>query len=336
MQVNRQRSGRSKPRTRVPLATSLPREMPCSPIGGTRDVILLGEVRVKDLLVVARRHLFDFAYMFDGVDILTLWQCRHSGVKFFDPMICGDDRFYETLNQADWYYLGEKTEYSLAARHLRERDHVLDVGCGSGEFAAHLPPRALFRGLERSPSGVARALAAGRDVVSEPLEEHARTHRGAYDAVTSFQVIEHVPDPMAVLRDMAACTKSGGRMIVATPNDESFVGVAINGILNMPPHHVTRWTASALQYAMERAGITDVMVEREPLAEVHEADFFAQMLVRAFLNARDGGVPLIRTDLGYRVVNKVARLAARWLMRSNVATQQLAIGHTIVAIGRKP
>jgi hypothetical protein len=83
-------------------------------------------------------------------------------------------------------------------------------------------------------------------------------------------------------------------------------------------------------------GIADVTAETEPLAEVHETDFFAQLLIRAFLNARDSGVPLVRADLDFRVVNKVARLVARWLMRGSVPTHQVAVGHTIMAIGRKP
>ncbi len=132
--------------------------------------MLLAEVSVRDLLRLAKRTFGDFSYLFNGVKTLRLWQCGTSGVKFFDPMICGDDRFYEMLNKADWYYLSDKDEYSLAAKYVSASDHVLDVGSGSGEFAKHLPSGAVFRGLELSRSGVARARTAGRDVLSEPLE----------------------------------------------------------------------------------------------------------------------------------------------------------------------
>jgi hypothetical protein len=125
-------------------------------------------------------------------------------------------------------------------------------------------------------------------------------------------------------------------VIVATPNDDSFLGLAINGILNMPPHHVTRWTSSALRYILEFMGLVDVVIDTEPLAEIHEEWFFNQMLVRAFLNARRDGVPLVRADLGFRVINTIARRMARWLMRGNLTDHPVAVGHSIVGIGLKP
>jgi 2-polyprenyl-3-methyl-5-hydroxy-6-metoxy-1,4-benzoquinol methylase len=310
-------------------------ETPRSPITGSRDVFRIGEVRVSDLLLLAERTFGDYSYLFEGVEALGLWQCGDSGVKFFVPTICGDEHFYEMLNKADWYYLSSKPEYAVAARYIGERDLVLDVGCGAGEFATYLPVGAVFRGLERSKSAVARAQAARRDVLDEQLETHSRNHSGTYDVVTSFQVIEHLSDPMAFLRDMVACARESGKVVVATPNDESFVGLAINNLLNMPPHHVTRWTPSALRDVMERAGLAEIIIHTEPLANFHEEWFLDQMLIRAFLNARKAGVPLVRADLWFRIIGKLANIAARWLIRGNVSNHSVAVGHTIMAVGRK-
>ena len=181
-----------------------------------------------------------------------------------------------------------------------------------------------------------RARATGRDVLCERLEDHAEKNRCAYDVVTSFQVIEHVADPMAFLVDLMNCIRPGGTVIVAAPNDDSFVGAEINGILNMPPHHVTRWPPSALQYALAHAGASEVVVHTEPLAEDHELEFFTQILLRALLNARANGVPLVRADLRFRLASRVASIIARWLARSMIATQHGVVGHNMVAVGRKP
>ena len=134
-----------------------PAAPPCSPVTGANDVVLVGQIKVADLLPVARRKFGDFSYLFRGIETLNLWRCSASGVKFFEPMVCGDGPFYEMLNKAAWYYLDEKREYAVAARYVKSGDRVLDVGCGTGGFAAHVPDGAVFRGLELSLSGVARA-----------------------------------------------------------------------------------------------------------------------------------------------------------------------------------
>src|SRR4029453_7290007 len=59
-----------------------------------------------------------------------------------------------------------------------------------------------------------------------------------FDLVVSFQVIEHVPDPVGFLRGLAGRVAPGGELIVTTPN--RLMSVSEN------PYHLREWTAPEL------------------------------------------------------------------------------------------
>jgi 2-polyprenyl-6-hydroxyphenyl methylase/3-demethylubiquinone-9 3-methyltransferase len=102
---------------------------------------------------------------------------------------------------------------------------LLDVGCGGGilsEAMARSGARVL--GIDLSPAclDVARlhALEAGigveyRAVSAEAL---ARERPGEFDAVTCMELLEHVPDPAAMLGALASLARPGGEVIVSTLN----------------------------------------------------------------------------------------------------------------------
>ena len=103
---------------------------------------------------------------------------------------------------------------------------VLDVGCGGGILAEAIARRAAqVTGIDLAarPLGVARlhALEAGvenleyREVATEAL---AAEQPGAYDVVTCMEMLEHVPDPSAVVRACAQLARPGGWVFFSTLN----------------------------------------------------------------------------------------------------------------------
>ena len=130
--------------------------------------------------------------------------------------------------------------YRFAAERAAGRS-VLDAGCGEGYGAAMLAERAArVVGMDR-PEAVSVASARHRgphlEYRAQNLERLDEV-RDVFDLVVSFQVIEHVPDPVGFLRGLAGRVAPGGELIVTTPN--RLMSVSEN------PYHLREWTAPEL------------------------------------------------------------------------------------------
>jgi len=133
---------------------------------------------------------------------------------------------------------------------------VLDVGCGSGVLLARM--KALgweASGVEVDPGGVAAALARGVTVHQGQLAD-AKFPAGHFDAVHSAHVIEHVYDPMSLLRECFRILKPGGTLVILTPNTWSWGHKKFGRAwLNLdPPRHLILFNAPTLRAAAEKQG----------------------------------------------------------------------------------
>jgi SAM-dependent methyltransferase len=77
-------------------------------------------------------------------------------------------------------------------------------------------------------------------------------------------VIEHVEDPRALLGGMASLLRPGGLLGISTPNRHR--GVDPLGDGDLPPNHLTRWSATALAAVVRRSGFDIVRIDVKPLA----------------------------------------------------------------------
>lgn len=104
-----------------------------------------------------------------------------------------------------------------------ERGAVLDVGCGRGLFV-RVMQRAGYEAwateLSEESAAAARRLVGDRVRVG-PLELCGFVDR-QFDAITAWQVFEHLPDPAATLRECRRLLRPGGALLLSMPNIESW------------------------------------------------------------------------------------------------------------------
>jgi 2-polyprenyl-6-hydroxyphenyl methylase/3-demethylubiquinone-9 3-methyltransferase len=98
---------------------------------------------------------------------------------------------------------------------------ALDVGCGAGLLAEPLARLgAKVTAIDAAPELIeaAKAHAAGAGLSIDYRAVGVEVLKGKYDLVTSMEVIEHVADPQAFVKDLAARLAPGGLLILSTPN----------------------------------------------------------------------------------------------------------------------
>lgn len=105
------------------------------------------------------------------------------------------------------------------------RKQVLDVGCGGGILTESMTRQgAHVKGIDLSKKalGVAdlHSLESGLTVTYEEIAAEALAAReaGHYDVVTCMEMLEHVPDPAAVVAACATLVKPGGHVFFSTLN----------------------------------------------------------------------------------------------------------------------
>lgn len=261
-------------------------------------------------------------------------QCLACDLRFFSPPLAGGVDFYRQLQNISWYYREEKPEYAIAAGHIDAADDVLEIGAGKGAFARHVKC-ASYVGLETSPDAILQARHAGIELRQQELHEHALAHANTYDAICAFQVLEHVPDPRGFLEDAQLALREEGKLIIAVPSEDSFASIDFWDVLNMPPHHLTRWSDLSLRNAARLLGLRLVAIEHEILPD-RDVHWYARIASEYGMALRAGHEPQLLDPFMQRwKIRRGAKLAASILRRALRNPALRPAGHAVVAILQK-
>ncbi|HWI85129.1 MAG TPA: class I SAM-dependent methyltransferase, partial [Sphingomonas sp.] len=248
----------------------------------------------------------------------------NTGVKFYYPQdIVGEASFYEDLERRiPDYYDEKKWEHQIAVAWAKSDDRVLDIGCGRGAFLAKVKEAcgARVTGLESNKVAAGHAETRGIEIVDEYIETHAEARPEYYDMVTAFQVLEHVPQPRSFLLACKAALKKGGVLVIAVPNDDGFIGLSKEAVLNGPPHHLSLWNRESLTAVAHEFGLDLLRIDVEPLNHPGwcQAEIEARYVPKGW-----------RRSLWYRLGG--AKILRRYLEEN---ANGIA-GHTIMAAYRK-
>jgi len=150
-----------------------------------------------------------------NVDPAEIARFQAAASRWWDPE--GEMRPLHELNPV-------RLAYVERAGPLAGRD-VVDVGCGGGllsEAMARTGARVVGLDLAEDLLRVAELHALESNVTVsyrlESAEQHAADHASSYDVVTCMEMLEHVPDPSAVVAALAQLARPGGHVFVSTIN----------------------------------------------------------------------------------------------------------------------
>lgn len=139
---------------------------------------------------------------------------------------------------------------------------LLDVGCGNGDLLVCM--RSLgwdVEGVDFDPAAVQTARARGLEVHQGELQSQ-NYPSDRFDAVTMKHLIEHVYDPLSLVREAQRILKPGGTLVVLTPNSQS-LGTHVYGQDWGgwdPPRHLHIFNVENMRTTLERAGFKQVEV----------------------------------------------------------------------------
>jgi SAM-dependent methyltransferase len=142
----------------------------------------------------------------------------------------------------DWLEVHEIANSVRLALDRFGRGRLLDVGCGEKPF------KRFGRSVDEW---------IGLDVPDNPVADvHGYADQlpfadASFDTVLCTQVLEHVPDPAAVLHEFRRVLRDGGHVIVTAPQYWP---------LHEEPHDYYRYTPYGLRHLFEHAGLENVMM----------------------------------------------------------------------------
>lgn len=147
-------------------------------------------------------------------------------------------------------------------------DRVLDVGCGSGQFAVAIAPRvAQVVGADLTPAMLdkARAQQAAAGVANVEWLQADSTALpvadGAFDIVTSRSMLHHAADPAATLAEMRRACAPGGRVAVLDLTPAADKAPAFDALeLLRDPSHARTLTAEELRGLGGDLGLVEEVV----------------------------------------------------------------------------
>ena len=139
---------------------------------------------------------------------------------------------------------------------------LIDIGCGTGEFVWFMQDQQGWDavGVEVAPDAVALAQGRGLDVRKGTVADVAGEFGGGFDALTMFNVLEHLLEPWEALDAAHGLLRPGGVIIVQVPNDFSRLQEAVQEHLNTRkwwiavPDHLNYFDFDSLESTLAERG----------------------------------------------------------------------------------
>jgi SAM-dependent methyltransferase len=159
-----------------------------------------------------------------------------------------------------------------ASRSAGQPLHILDVGCGTGANLEMLSQFGEAEGVDVSPEALSFCRERGLDKVKQGAAEALPYGDNSFDLVTGLDVVEHLDDDVAGLKEMHRVVRPGGHALLFVP-----AFMFLWGVQDDISNHRRRYTLAELKRVVREAGFE---VERASYVNI---SFFAPILLGRLL-----------------------------------------------------
>jgi|ERR1043166_3117699 SAM-dependent methyltransferase len=182
------------------------------------------------------------------------------------------------IEESHWWCIGRRRIIGSFVKGIRDqvtdrRARILDVGCGTGANLLLLSQFGEAEGVDVSPDALRFCRERGLHNVNLGAAESLPYADQEFDLVTAFDVVEHLDDDVAALREMRRVLRPGGRVLLFVPTF-----MFLWGVQDDVSHHRRRYRLNELRELVTAAGFT---VERSTYANI--TFFLPVLLVRKFM-----------------------------------------------------
>ncbi len=235
----------------------------------------------------------------------------------------------DEVEGSHWWFVGRRAILESFLEQICSRLQIsdsrlsiLDVGCGTGANIEMLSQYGDAEGVDVSDDALEFCRRKGLKV-EKGLAEKLPYDDGAFDITTALDVIEHLDDDVAGLREMYRVTRPGGYSLFFVP---AFMWLW--GVQDDISHHRIRYTRKQIVERIEKAGYK---VERATYANW---TFFAPILAGRLIMKITGLKPASENNINVSALNgvfgKLFSAERHWLRNFNVP-----LGVSIVIVARK-
>lgn len=236
----------------------------------------------------------------------------------------------DEVEGSHWWFVGRRAILESFLNKIVEKvkpdtldPEILDVGCGTGANIEMLTQFGPTRGVDVSDDALEFCRRKGLNV-QKGLAEKLPFQNESFDIVTALDVVEHLDDDIAGLKEMFRVTKSGGYSLIFVP---AFMWLW--GVQDDISNHRIRYTKVQI---VDRLKAADYEIERATYANW---TFFAPILAGRVLMRLTGIKPESENNINVSALNGIfGKLFASerfWLRNFN-----FPIGVSIVVIAKKP
>ncbi len=239
---------------------------------------------------------------------------------------------YAIMNRVEdshWWYVGRRAILeSFLERIIQnpkskiQNPRILDVGCGTGGNLEMLEKFGAAEGVDVSDDALEFCQSKGL-TVHKGLAEELPFADESFDVVTALDVVEHLDDDVAGLKEMYRVTKRGGKTLIFVP---AFMWLW--GVQDDVSNHRIRYTKKQIVERLQKAGYE---IERATYANI---TFFAPILGGRTIMKLTGIKPESENNVNISALNgvfgKIFASEKLWLKNFN-----FPFGVSIVIVAKK-